>query len=77
MSRNTIAIHVYSIIRESLMTSLKNIVTPTGQSNAMHFHPMVLKTIKEKDKDLATRYMDEHLQRVIERIYNDKTIKRV
>lgn len=77
MSRNTIAINVYTIIRDALQVSLKNIVTPTGLKNAMKFHPMLLAAIKSKDPVAAKLCMEEHLQKVIERVHNDKGIKKV
>jgi GntR family transcriptional repressor for pyruvate dehydrogenase complex len=77
MSRNTIAINVYSLIRDALLLSLKNIVTHRGQKNSLRFHPLLLRAIKNKKPDLARRLMEEHLQKVIERIHNDKSIIKV
>ena len=77
LSRNTVAIHVYTIIRDTLQTSLRNIVTPTGQKNALRYHPLLLEAIRKRDALSATNIMEEHLCKVIERVHNDKGIKKV
>lgn len=61
ITRNTLAIETYSILREILEVAMEWIVDIRGDAQGIHYHRLLLEAMRAHDSVLCRRIMDEHI----------------
>jgi DNA-binding FadR family transcriptional regulator len=65
---NPVIIKVNNVLRSILEVSMENIVTTLGMEDGLHYHRLIIETIRSRNAQAAEGIMQEHVDRTIVRL---------
>lgn len=60
-TKNSLFIQIFNIIYDVLYNAMTEVVFKKGNSAGLHFHKLLLETIKKRDSKEVRKIMDEHM----------------
>ena len=67
-TRNPVIIKVNNVLRSILEVSMENIVSTLGMQDGLHYHRLIIETIRSRNAQAAESILQEHVDRTIVRL---------
>lgn len=67
-TRNPVIIKVNNVLRSILEVSMENIVSTLGMQDGLHYHRLIIETIRSRNAEAAESILQEHVDRTIVRL---------
>ena len=65
-SKNSLIIKVNQVVKNILSSSMSDIVSSLGSDMGLYYHKQLIDTIISRDREVAKKTMEEHIDRTIE-----------